>query len=367
MTKICHLTIVSQKSIPRIIKESKSAINDGFSVYVVSPGKTYLSSDNIQYIGLNEPTSRLKRVLHTDKEIVRLAIETNSDIYQIHDPELLRFFSLLKRNNKKVIFDSHEFYSYQILHKPYIPKLLRPVISKSYQLYEDYIIRRIDYIIGVCTINGINPFSKFSNSMLIANYPYIDENLNISTNRENDKENILVYSGLLSPNRGIPQIVKASYVSKTNLVLCGPWMSESFEKEITTMDEFQYTKYLGILDNNELNELYKNSMIGLSTLLPVGQYHIVDTLPTKVYEYMSHGLPVIISDNPFFEAMNKETPFGISVDPSNVDEIARAINQLTSNRQLREYYGKNGISLFTNHYNWNVEGKKLLEVYKKLV
>lgn len=367
MTKICHLTIVTQKSIPRIIKEAKSAINNGYIVYVVSPGPTYKCNDGIEFIGLDEPKNRLKRFLSTDKKIIKLALETNSDIYQVHDPELLRFYPLLKKNNKKVIFDSHEFYSYQILSKPYIPKILRPLVALLYRGYENFILKRIDYIIGVCTVNGKNLFAQFQDSILIANYPYIDSNQTDLFNNDNSKNNQIIYSGLLSPSRGISQIVIASYISKTKLVLCGPWMTEEYQKEIISMKEFEYTEYLGVLDNVKLKQVYKDSTIGISTLLPVGQYHIVDTLPTKAYEYMSYGLPVIMSNNDYFNSLNISDPFGISVNPYNPQEIAEAITYLNFNTEIRRRFGMSGLQLSQRSFNWDTEGKKLIEVYKKVI
>ena len=45
--------------------------------------------------------------------------------------------------------------------------------------------------------------------------------------------------------------------------------------------------------------MYKRQSIGVSTLLKIGQYGKLDTLPTKIYEYMAMGLPVIMSNTDY--------------------------------------------------------------------
>jgi len=153
MTTICHLTITEQSSIPRLFRESKSAIDDNYKVVIISPGDTYIDSSGIEFIGVPIPKSRWQRVTKTNRLILKEALKTKSDIYQIHDPELLRFSFLLQKMGSKVIFDSHEFYDIQIMTKPYLPKQLRKPIRNLYFIYETFILRRIDYTISVCTVD----------------------------------------------------------------------------------------------------------------------------------------------------------------------------------------------------------------------
>jgi len=182
-----------------------------------------------------------------------------------------------------------------------------------------------------------------------------------------EKKQQIVYAGLLSDNRGITNLIKAAYNADIRLVLCGPWQSEEYENTISLVPEFKNVEYLGIITKSELDIVYSESLIGISILLFEGQYHKVDTLPTKVFEYMQAGLPVIVSKTNYFLKENRELPFGIAVDPYNLHEITHAIKELVDNNTLRETLGKNGLLLAYKKYNWMEEEKKLLSVYKELL
>jgi glycosyltransferase involved in cell wall biosynthesis len=365
MHTICHLTVTEQTSIPRLLRESKSAIDANYKVVIVSPGESYIDSTGIVFVGVPIAKSRLQRVTKTNKQIIIESLKTSADIYQIHDPELLRFSFLLKRKGARVIFDSHEFYDIQILTKTYIPGRLRKLIRNLYLIYETFILRRIDYTIGVCTIDGINHFEQRNiNNILVENFPYI-ESIKVNTNVK--KKQQIIYAGLLSENRGTTNLIKAAYKANIRLVLCGSWQSEEYEKVISLMEEYNNVEYLGVIPKSILEIIYAESLIGMSTLLFEGQYHTVDTLPTKVFEYMQAGLPVIVSRTDYFLKMNREIPFGIAVNPYDLEEITIAIIELINNDSLREELGKNAILLAYKKYNWMAEEKKLLKVYGELL
>ena len=67
------------------------------------------------------------------------------DVYHFHDPELLPYGIKLKKAGKKVIFDSHEDVSAQIKDKPWIPKIIRGLVSSIYKAYETHCFRNSTY------------------------------------------------------------------------------------------------------------------------------------------------------------------------------------------------------------------------------
>ena len=105
----------------------------------------------------------------------------------------------------------------------------------------------------------------------------------------------------------------------------------------------------------------------MATLLNIGQYNQYDNLATKVYEYMSLGLPVVLTRAPYNEKMMAQYRFGICVDPTNVDEIAAAIRYLLDHPDEARQMGENGRRAVKEEFNWGVEEKKLLALYEDIL
>lgn len=93
---------------------------------------------------------------------------------------------------------------------------------------------------------------------------------------------------------------------------------------------------------------------------------MIDTFPTKVYDYMSAGLPVIISETSFAKHMIEKYKMGLLVDPNNIDDIANAILFFKNNKEIAMQMGENGRKAYKNEFNWQIEEKKLIELYKSL-
>lgn len=366
MKRICHITSATQDHIPRIIKESKCSLKYGYTPFIVAQGNTF-SSEGIQFIGI--PVNNKGRIYGFTKmtRILYLkSLEVDADIYQLHDPLILRYALRLKKKGKKVIFDSHEFYREQIKEKYYIPKILRNLTSFLYGIYETYICRRIDAVIQVCTLEGRNYFKgRAKKTIFLTNVPIIKEfNQKIKIPFKERKN--ITYIGSIAYERGITQIIKATYKAGSRLILAGNFINEDYKKEMIRLHEYSVVDYLGFLNNNEIKEVLNECLAGASTLLNIGQYYKIDTLPTKVYEYMLMALPVILSDTPFARKIVNEYKIGICVNPENIEEIAQAITYFMQNPSIAEQMGQNGREAVYNFLNWEREMDKLIQLYISL-
>ena len=166
--------------------------------------------------------------------------------------------------------------------------------------------------------------------------------------------------------RGITHLIKAAYKAGAKLILAGRYESEAYQRELEAMPEYACVEYLGYLDRQGIAEVYGRSRIGMSTILNVGQYASLDNFPTKVYEYMAAGLPVIVSDYPFMRRSVQEDGFGVAVDPADTDAIADAIRQILSDPQAAAQMAENGRQAVLHKYNWGIEEEKLLALYRSL-
>ena len=105
----------------------------------------------------------------------------------------------------------------------------------------------------------------------------------------------------------------------------------------------------------------------MATILNVGQYNQYDNLATKCYEYMSLGIPVILTRSPYNQKVVDQYRFGICVDPENCEELAGAIRYLLDHPDEAQEMGENGRRAVREVFNWSIEEKKLLALYEEIL
>lgn len=372
MLKICHMTSAHPRYDIRIFhKECISLAKHGYEIYLlVNDTKSDEKKDGVQIVSSNfVPKGRIQRMIKSRKYLYQKAVEINADIYHFHDPELLGIGYKLKKAGKKVVFDCHEFYSNQIIYeKEYIPKILRRIISFLYSSYETRVVKALDAVIIPTTFSGVNIFeNRAKRTVYINNVPKLEEFYEQYKEAEKQSDVNRGFSvchiGTLSHVRGISYLIQAAYKSQVKLILGGTFISTDFEKQIKDMEEYGEVDYRGYIGRDEVLNVYKESNIGICTILHIGQNDMLDNFATKVYEYMSMGLPVIITDYPYARTIMKEHKFGILVNPEDSNEISKTINFLKEHPDIASEMGKNGRKLIKEKYNWSIEEKKLFDLY----
>lgn len=366
MIKVCHLTSAHDSSDVRIFHKECAflAREEDLDVYLVAPGESR-SEKNVTVIGVGEkPGSRIKRMFTFTKKVYEAAVNVDADVYHFHDPELLGTGLKLKRLGKKVVFDSHEYTVEQIKIKTYIPKLARNIIAKVFHMYESSVCRKIDAVIFPCGINGKHPFEgRAQRTLYIDNFPILEE---FSVTAKEDRKYDVCHIGSLDAPRGIPQLLEAVKIAGCNLALGGNFPTEEYHKDLAERGLLENVDYRGFCNRQTVVEIYSDSKVGASTILPLGQYTMGDNMPTKVYEFMAMGIPVIISNFRYPTQLLKEYEFGIAIDPEDPESIAAGISTLLGDDELRERMGREGRRAVEEVFNWESEIRKIVSLYKEI-
>ncbi len=368
MVRVCHMTSAHSSQDVRILKKQCTSLAKKYETYLVAQGDSYIEN-NVNVIGIgNIVGGRFKRMTHATRLVYKNALELDCDIYQIHDPELLPYAKKLKKRGKRVIFDSHEDYVSQIREKSYIPKLFRTVISSLFEHYQNSVMGIIDGVIFPCYKDGKHIFENKCNFVAtVGNEPKLEELYNKYSPDSKKISRSICHIGSLSYNRGIDHFARAATKVNAVAILGGSFRPAEFKDKILNSSPKSNIDYRGICDRDDVLKIYKESLIGNCTILNVGQYNTYDNFATKIYEYMSMGLPVIMSDYTYAQKINNEYNFAILVSPDNVDEIADAIEYLINNPSNAIRMGENGRRAIKEKFNWDIEEKKLLNLYEKIL
>ena len=185
MKDITHLTSAHPREDTRIFRKMCNSLSENnFKIrLIVCDGLNNNKNGLIEIIDLGIAKSRLERILFFPIKLLIKSIQINSDLYHLHDPELIFIgFILSCFFGKKIIFDSHENYSEVILNRDYIPKNLRKLLSKFYKFLEYLICKNISGV--VCATPSIaKNFKGIKNIAVINNYPIKNE-LNLKVSNE---------------------------------------------------------------------------------------------------------------------------------------------------------------------------------------
>lgn len=367
MKKICHLTSVHPRYDARIFfKECGSLAGAGYRIYLlVADGKGDELCHGIRIIDMGVPAGRLDRMLKITRKMFDQALDLDCEVYHLHDPELLPMGRKLRRLNKKVIFDSHEDIPAQIVAKTYLYKPLRWLLAYMYQGYSRHILRDMNAIVAATPhirerMTGLN-----SNITDIRNYPLPAEPA--LEKRKQDKQNLHVcYIGSVSEIRGIKEIVAAMDIvqSGIRLHLGGLFVDNRLKLEVANMPGWDRIEEHGWLDRQGILQVMDQSFAGLVTLHPAPNY--LEALSTKMFEYMSAGIPVIASDFPLWRRIIQENQCGVCVNPLDPRAIAQAIDYLAEHPVQAREMGERGQKAVRQKYTWQSEKQKLLTLYSKL-
>ena len=368
--KIVHLTSVHPRGDTRIyIKECCSLANAGYDVsLVVADDKDDDLSGEVKIydVGKVKGGSRLKRIFKTPQKVYKKALVLDADVYHFHDPELIPIGIKLKKKGKKVIYDVHEDVENQILSKEWIPKIFRKIISFSFWQYEKKVSKKFNYIAAATPFIRDKFLRINKKTVNINNYPLLEEFDFLSEIFWDKKDNKVCYIGGISKIRGVDCFVESlKYtLDDLSLSLVGSFENKKLFTSIRNKNTWNKVDYLGFLDRKGVVEVLKLSKAGLVTFL--NEPNHINAQPNKIFEYMSATIPVIASDFPLWKQIVEGNKCGICVNPLNPKAIAEAINYIIKNPKEAEEMGQNGRKAVEEKYNWAIEERKLLGMYKNL-
>jgi len=365
--RVVHLTSVHPTFDTRIFhKECKSLALAGYDVTLIAPhAEGDMVRDGIKLRAVRPPRNRRERLMHTVWRVYRAAVREDADIYHFHDPELLPVGLLLRLHGKRVIYDVHEDYGGAMGGKAWLPSVLRGPAAIAVRFCEAVFSRACNRVIAV-TPKLAQKFSP-GKTRIVQNYPWTRELLSAESLPYEKRAPLAVYVGYLGDARGLKEMTEAMHIvakkMPAKLVIAGQ-VRHGGRAEFKRDGDDGVVQYVGHLSRPQIAALLGRARVGLLLLHSLENYRHAQ--PTKVFEYMSAGLPVLASDIPACRRVFERAECGLLADPLNPEAIASALLWLFDHPAEAAEMGRNGQRAVVERYNWESESQRLIATYAEL-
>jgi glycosyltransferase involved in cell wall biosynthesis len=253
--------------------------------------------------------------------------------------------------------------------KMYLPKPIRKPLKWIVERVEHGAARCMSGLITATPTLRARFLVAHNNVMVVNNFPILDEFISDKSIDWKTREQAVTYFGGMSEARGIREMLAAmELLPRTlgaKLELAGWFYEGALQTELLNKPEWQHVIWHGELDRNGLTCLLERVMVGLVVLHPEKAF--VTSQPTKLFEYMAAGIPVVASDFPLWRGIIQEAGCGLLVDPFDARAIATAIEHLITNESEAQEMGERGRMAVTQRFSWANEEEKLLSFYSSLL
>ncbi len=264
--------------------------------------------------------------------------------------------------------DVHEDLPGQVSTKAWIPPWLRRPASHAASCWERLAALLVNHVV-IAEPGVYSRFQGRSNATLVQNYPRSEEFGPVEENPYESRGPLLVYVGGITEERGLFEMLDAIELLPSSLgvqlKLAGSFRPRALIEAARRRAAWRKTEALGWLGREKVGALLGRARIGLVLLHPTPNY--VDAQPTKLFEYMLAGLPVIASDFPRWRAIVEPAGCGYLVDPFSPRAIASAIASLLDHPSDAAAMGNRGRQRVLEEYLWESQGDRLVRVYDGLV
>lgn len=299
------------------------------------------------------------------------------DIIYCHDlPSLMAVCKLKQRNHIKIVYDIHDIY-FETINQGINKKLMSTItwVKANITTYIfKFFINRIErnYITNANLVFSVNEsISSYIKKKYrvdcktIQNFPI---NFNIPEIKKLRKkldlsisDKVVIYHGNLGGGRYLNEIVKSSefYDEHINLVIIGDGQLQRVLKTKAGKNVF----FLNSVPYESLFGYTSDANLGL-VLLEHINYSKKHASANKLFEYMGCGIPILASDSPELVKVIEAEKNGFITKNFKPKNIATTINEIFRNEKETIRMGNQGRRAFENKYNWAIEEKKLLQLFK---
>lgn len=343
-----------------VAREAVSLADSGLDVVLIARGRLDEGvRGRITHVSLPAVASRAGRILRLQPRVMGQLLKLRPTVLHVHDPELIPIAVAAHLLGVVSIYDAHEDLIADIRSKEWIPDPLRPAVVGAARTLL-FLARRLDANVAATEsiAVGLRP-----DTAVVHNYPPLAELMDVAPDLDSSR---VIYVGGLERVRGIAELVDAiERVPDVTLILGGSFSDPAYEAEVRRLPGWGGVDFRGWLSRAELSSALAESAAGIVPFLIVPNH--LEALPTKLFEYMAAGLPVLATDLPAVTHLLDASRAGRTVPAGDPIAMAEGIRRLLSDRPELAEMGRRGRRAVAEQFNWERSAARLIALYDGLL
>ncbi|WP_053207177.1 glycosyltransferase [Jiangella muralis] len=275
------------------------------------------------------------------------------DIVLMHDPELV--LASIGLNIPGLVWDVHEDTAAALRMKAWLPRAGRPAGAALIRAIERHAERRMPLLLAEESYAG--RFRK--QHTVVRNSVAIPDDVSAPV------DDRVIYLGRLTAARGGLDLVELGrrLAPELQVHLVGPADADC-QAAIEAAQAEGAVTWHGFVPNDEALTILPGALAGLSLLHEQPNY--AHSRPTKIVEYMAHGLPVISTPNPASAELIMRHRCGTIVPFGDVDAAEAAVRALRADPAERARMAEAGRAAVIAHYSWDADADLFVHSLEKL-
>jgi glycosyltransferase involved in cell wall biosynthesis len=295
---------------------------------------------------------RRGRAIAAARALVR-EVGPGVDLVLLHDPELVLAVLGQRRRLPPIVMDVHEDLVGSLPDRPWVPAALRPVVGRAGSALERWAERQLHLILAEDAYRD-----RFARPHpVVPNLPWLP--LEIDPPGTYDR---VVYIGRLSRGRGVHELCE---VGRRLGAAGGPQLElvGTPDADVVASVERAHAhgdiRWHGFLPNEAALDVARGAVAGLSLLHDLPNYR--GSMPTKIAEYLSLGIPAITTPLPIARQLVEQTGAGVVVPFGDVEAVVEAVLGFARDPDRRHRSGQAGRQLAEASLSWDAVAPQFVE------
>jgi glycosyltransferase involved in cell wall biosynthesis len=376
MYTIGILTSIHPDFDKRVWRHARSLASSGMDVHLICPWNIPSGTmvEGVHIISFKPVKGRAARLFKLPYRMTPLIARMilHVDILHFHDIDLLPLM-MVARFVRPVVYDVHENYPDEMLVRHWVPNSLRkPLywIVRYGQYLASLVVRNIVLVVP----DQERDFPKrFIRKIQLRNYAsrFLLEQVKTDYLRRPRR---VIFTGSQYPENGTFLVLDIAERLKTSGVevelLCSDRFADATLKEefLNCIEAKGLRRHVKLIPNvpaPEIMGVLNQARVGLVANLRVPKQ--IKALPTRLFEYMAAGLPVVASDLPLIVKYLDESNCGMLAQPEDPETFASAITRLLDDEALALDMSRRGQAAFADRFSWEGQIPSLIKFYEAIL